>query len=181
MLGAVVLTPEEQELWDAIPFRHDWLTGQPPRIQDSMDAAHALTISLLRRKAIPQIRVDYFMDPELNISQSRSRKQIFEKNGTSGEEIFSHPAFFRYLQYFVEGPDLPHATIDRFGEAVRACGMVTSGDQAGLQSLAREEVRRRGLERKGAAEEFFKLALELDLDSWDARGIRDSVMRMKVR
>jgi hypothetical protein len=145
-----------------------------------MEAAHTLTISLLRRKAIPSIRVDYFTDPDLNIGQRRSRQQIFESNGTAGEEIFSHPAFFPYLQYFVEGPDLPQATIGRFAEAVRACGMVTSGDQEGLQRLARDEVRRRGLERKAAAEEFFKLALELDLDPWDARGIRDSVMRMKV-
>lgn len=180
MLGAVILTPEEQELWDAIPFRMDW-TARPLMTPAAMEAAHGLTLSLLRREAIPPIRVDYFIDPELNIGQRRSREQIFEGNGTAGEDIFRHPHFFPYLHYFVVGPDLPQATIDRFAQAVADCGLVTSGDEEGLQRLARAEVRRCGLERKAGAEEFFKLALELELDVYTARAIRDSVMKLRVR
>lgn len=181
MLGAVALTDQEQELWDAIPFRIDWRTGRPPVTPASLDAAHALTVSLLKREAIPLVRISYFVDPELNIGCSRSRQQVFEGNGTAGEDIFRHPHFFRYLRYFVLGPDLPEATIRRFADAVADCGLVTSGDEEALQRLARAEVRRCGLERMAAAEEFFGLALELDLDAWTARAIRDSVMKLRTR
>jgi hypothetical protein len=42
-------------------------------------------------------------------------------------------------------------------------------------------VRTFGLDRRLAAEEFFKLAVELGLDTTYARGIRDSVMKIKAR
>jgi hypothetical protein len=175
MLEAVVLTSEEQKLWDGIPFRIDWRTGGPLATPGSMEAARTLTMSLLEREAIPRVRLSYFTDPELNVrGHGRSRKQIFERNGTRGENIFRHPHFFRYLRYFVLGPDLPGETVRRFAEAA-------ADDEDGLQAFAREEVRRRGLERTDAAEEFFKLALELDLDPWIARGVRDAVMRLKSR
>jgi hypothetical protein len=181
MLGPIVLTDEEQALWELIPFTTSWPAGRPLITQESQEAAQDLTLSLLGRKAIPQARIRYFTDPELNVGSGRSRYEVFEKNGTRGDEIFSHPAFFKYLRYFVLGPDLPTDTITRFREAVAECGPVTSGDAEGLEGKARSEVRGSGLERKAAAEEFFKLALELDLEAWMARGIRDAVMRLRVR
>jgi hypothetical protein len=107
--------------------------------------------------------------------------QIFEDNGTSGQDIYRHPHFARHLRYFLLGPDLPPRVIADFAQALADCGQVTSGDQEGLQRLGRTLVRTFGLDRRLAAEEFFKLAVELGLDTTYARGIRDSVMKIKAR
>jgi hypothetical protein len=44
---------------------------------------------------------------------------------------------------------------------------------------ARREVRQRGLERRHAAEEFFKLALECGLYEGKARLVRDAALRTR--
>jgi len=63
---------------------------------------------------------------------------------------------------------------------VDECAPVTYGDVDGFCALARSEVRSRGLDRRLAAEEFFKVALELALDEGTARIVRDSVMEMRT-
>jgi len=35
-----------------------------------------------------------------------SHLQVFEKNGTRGDDVFRHPHFVKYLRYFLYGPDL---------------------------------------------------------------------------
>jgi hypothetical protein len=60
---------------------------------------------------------------------------------------------------------------------VNACGQVTSGDVTPLAKAARQLARDVGLDRKDAAEEFFKLALELDLGESTGMSIRNQVMK----
>jgi hypothetical protein len=68
--------------------------------------------SLCSRGAIPEVRLQYFTDAERNPGgRGKSRMQIFEKNGTSGEKIVEHPHFLKYLEYFVFGPDLPRKSL----------------------------------------------------------------------
>src|SRR4030043_125540 len=109
-----------------------------------------------------------------------SRKEVFENNGTSGDDILRHPHFLKYLRYFVQGPDLPPQTITIFSQAVCDLSPVTSGDIVTLCDLAKNEVRVKGLERKAAAEEFFKLSLELGLDVGFSRAVRDTVMKLRI-
>ena len=71
---------------------------------------------MFERQAIPDLRIRYFTDPTLNIGLSKSRKEVFESNGTSGADILSHPHFLRHLKYFIYGPDLPVAAIHAFCE-----------------------------------------------------------------
>jgi hypothetical protein len=119
------------------------------------------------------------MQAECNTGgRGKSRQQVFESNGTAGDDIFRHPHFLPYLKYFLFGPDLPHETIDCFRQAVADCGNITSGDIGPLCELARSLARQQGAERD-LAEEFFKLALECGLDSSDAREVRDSVKRIR--
>jgi hypothetical protein len=59
-------------------------------------AARALTESLVKRGAIPEIRRRFFTDPELNIGgRGKSRMQVFEVNGTKGDAIFQETATSR--------------------------------------------------------------------------------------
>lgn len=146
----------------------------------SLDAAGKLASSLLKRNAIPTIRLHYFTDPEFNIGGTRSREGVFEKNGTSGNAILKHPHFLPYLHYFIFGPRLPDATITMFGQRVKESGGFVSGsDWPDLDGIVRQAIRQHGLDASDAAEEFFKLALECGLDRFLARHFRDTAKKTR--
>ena len=178
-VGPIKLTESEQKLWEQIYFAGHLGPGDDEKIRASIEPAHELARSLIERKAIPDVRWRYFADPRLNVGHGKSHKQIFEQNGTRGHAILRHPHFHKYLRYFVLGPDLPQKTIAAFSTLVRHCKPVTSGDQEAFCQLARCEIRVQRLERRAAAEEFFKLALEVGLDDGMSRVVRDSVMKTK--
>jgi len=178
-VGPIELTNGERASWDQISFPPHTPRSNHDAVRSSLEPAYELARSLIDRKAIPEVRWRYFVDPDLNIGQHKSRKQIFEKDGARGEAILRHPHFHKYLCYFVLGPNLPASTVASFSECVRDCEPVTSGDHEPFCQLARREVRAHGLEHKQAAEECFKLALELGLDSDMARAVRDAVMTMR--
>jgi len=176
----IVLAPEEQMLVGRISF-DEAMNIPREAVRDSSEAAAELTKSLLARKVVPEIRVRYFTDPELNIGgHGKSRKQIFEGNGTRGDAIFRHRHLLKYLKYFIYGPQLPSETIQRFRQVLiddrGTSGMVLSQ----LQKVARDEARRLGLQKRvQLAEEFFKLALESEVDTNVARYVRDAVRQAR--
>lgn len=178
-MGRIDLTPEEKFLWEQIHFALESSRIDQDKVRESIEPAYQLTQNLLGREAIPSIRWRYFTDPELNIGgRGKSRQQVFERNGTRGDAIFRHPHFHKYLHYFVLGPDIPSEAIDEFKALVFECGTVTSGDTEAFCSLARRQVRIAGRDRNYAAEEYFKLGLELEIGEDTARAVRDSIMRM---
>ncbi len=131
-------------------------------------------MALLKRDAIPRVRLDLFRDPQLAETGSRSREQVFEGNGTQGREVWRHPHFPPYLKHFIEGPDLPLEAIDGLcrilNEDRGTSGMVM--DQ--YRAFARACVRRHGLEKKKAATEFYRLGIEIGMERSDARTLRDA-------
>jgi len=103
----VSLTPEEDASLHRISF-DVYNSGQPD--PDPLgDAASELMQRLLKRNAIPSVRLRYFGDPKLNIGgHGRSRMQGFERDGITGEAIFRDGNFIKYyLKYFIFGPDIP--------------------------------------------------------------------------
>jgi hypothetical protein len=164
----IALTVEEERLHKQIDF-----DPQDPGFHETLvrscDAAKPLAESLLKRKAIPKIRLAYFTDPEYNVGSKRSRRAIFEGNGCHGEEILGHGNFLKFLKYFIHGPDLPATTLKGFCELIDR-----DRDRQELRSYARAEIRSRGLDARDASEEFYKLALECDLDEGYARSVRDA-------
>jgi hypothetical protein len=141
----------------------------------------ALSESLLKRQAIPEVRLLYFTDPERNPGgRGKSRQDIFEKNGTTGAEILAHPHFLKYLEYFIFGPNLPDGIINRFKEAASFSGYLTGGDVNDLIPDARALVRSAHLNPHEAAEEFFKLVLECGGVPSSAGMIRGSVRSVQV-
>ena len=180
--GSIELTDDERELLREIIFPPHPLGGAGDEARRaSVDPAQRLTLSLIERQAIPPVRWRYFDDADLNIGQHRSRKATFEGHGNRGAAIYRHAGFLKFLRYFVFGPDLPGETMSGYAQLIEECEPVRSGDQEAFCDFARHETRSRGLERKLAAEEFFKLSLELGLDDWTSRAVRDAVMRMRAR
>ena len=157
----VRLNAEERALFDEICWKSHEL-GKMGDTFAHLDKMAELAESLFKRNAIPRVRLAYFTEPEMNVGgHGRSRKQVFEKNGTSGPAIFRHPHFMAYLRYFICGPDLPLGTIEGFCKIIDddagTSGMIL--DQ--IRTYVRKEVRGKGLNPRHAAEEFFKLACEI--------------------
>jgi hypothetical protein len=173
----IQLTQEEDELLKTIDFdlsQSDWEARRA-----CLEAAGALTESLLKRGTIPEIRRRYLTDAELNIGgHGKSRIQGFTTHGLGHSETFRHGNFLKYLRYFIYGPDLPPATIEGFTKIIND-DSGTSGEVLDqLCRFTRAEVRR-GLpdERYKLPEEFFKLALEKGVDLHVARCVRDSAQK----
>jgi hypothetical protein len=175
----IALTPEEQGLAAQIDFDAQSLRG-PDDARRNGGAVTALMRSLIARKGIPEVRVRYFNDPAYFVGgRGSSRREMFERNGTRGEEIFHHPHFLDYLRYFLNGPSLPRQIIERFREEVADCGTVTSGDVIQLGRRARELARSYGPDPSRAAEEFYKLALDCGIWVPYAKSVRDAVKQAR--
>jgi hypothetical protein len=177
---AAELTQEEQALLARIDFEPSRTTYDAEAARANGEAALALTTSLVQRKAIPELRLKWFTDPVHNIGgHGSSRQQVFESNGTRGQDILRHPHFLKYLRYFIYGPNLPAAVVEAFEKKVADCDPVTSGDILPLGNLAKQQAHSHGLDPGRAAEEFYKLALECGLDAGEARSIRDAVKTIR--
>ena len=179
-VNQIQLTDTERGLLDRIEFNPLARSHDATAARKSGEAAYQLTLSLLKRQAVPKIRWAYFTDPMLNIGRVKcSRKEVFERNGTTGDAIFRHPHFLKCLWYFLHGPTLPADIIEGFCTKISECQPVTSGDLPTLRSCATRQTRSHGLDRRKAAKEFYKLALECDLAEFEARAIRDAVMAVR--
>ena len=170
----IELSEQEQILLDQIQF--------DPRAFENADEAQEngrrateLTRLLLERDAIPEQRWRFFADPRFNPGgRGASIKDTFERNGCRGDAIFAHAHFLPYLRYFIRGADLPDRVRNEFKAAVDDCGFVTSSDVVPLGHKARKLARSLGLRPHDAREEFFKLALDCDVDIGSATSIRES-------
>jgi hypothetical protein len=120
-----------------------------------------------------------FTNPDFNIGSKLSRKQLFEKNGTEGRDILYHAHFLKYLRYFVFGPALPRQVIQAFHDCLSDNCVFTGSDMNQLLASVRTSVRRFGIERHAAGEEFFKLAIESCLSVSDARFVRDRALSVR--
>lgn len=173
------LTPEEQKLLAEIKFKVSEFSGYKDA-QRNGKTVNALVKSLLERKAIPAIRVKWFTDPELNPGgRGKSRKDIFDRNGSSGDEMLEHPSFLEFLFRFLCGPDLPKVAITTFRAAVVGYGKVTSGDIDGLRKTARSLTRQYQLNAHSAADDFYLLALECGVWHSYAESIRETVRSVR--
>lgn len=177
IVAPIELTPTETQLAAELK-----LNSQRPGHDHGFKIAGTVSLklmeSLLARQAIPEIRLRYFTEPEFNIGgRGRSRKQVFEDNGTRGTQIFQDANFLKHLRYFVYGPELPAVAIARFREQLDGCQPVTSGDIIPMAALALQLSRQIKPKLLDVAENFFKLALECGLTLSQSRLIRDRVMR----
>lgn len=174
----IALTDEEQALFLSIKF--DWTDHDD--LRGSLEPMRLLAKSVLGRGAVPEVRIAFFTDPDFNPGgRGKSRKQVFEGNGTCGDEILGHPSFLKHLEYFICGPELPAVVIERFKSEATGSGYLTGGDINDLTPFARSCVRSNGLDPHRAAEEFFKLAVECGAMPSSAESVRSSVRAVKLR
>ena len=180
MVEPIRLTEDEQQLWSQIYSARSQVRPDRNILRATLEPSSRLTQSLLDRGAIPPMRWRYFSDPKFNASgRGKSRLQNFERNGNKGDAIFRHPNFYKYLRYFILGPDLPPETAADFAALADDCQPITSGDQQDFCDLARSEVRRWNMDRGHASEEIFKLCLELGLGEGISYAVRRCIKQMR--
>ena len=173
----VELTEEEQKLYQDV-LSLDINEDYDERIR-KLDSLKLLTKSLLDRKAIPEQRIKFFTDKDFQFGGAKkSRKEVFESNGTKGTEIFRHAHFIRYLIYFVEGANLDnhliksiegicdrnHYSDDAIGEIYN---FLKSGSLIPKDKSSRQEL----------ADEIFKLLVDLKVELSYCHQIRNKIRR----
>jgi hypothetical protein len=142
--------------------------------QTNAEPILALLESLSERSAIPKERLKYWTEQRYNPGRIKaSRKELFERNGCRGTEIYTHPHFVRYLRYFLFGAELPDNVVTSFEAKVGNPQWVTSSDIVPIGKCARDLTRRHNLNRAHAPEEFFKLCIDMGL----GLHVAESVMR----
>lgn len=176
------LTDEEEALVEAIDLRVSHVHhGEAHTVyRANRRSILELLQSLCDRSAVPEERLKYWNDPDYNSSgRKTSHKRVFERNGRTGEDIYTHPHFVPYLRYFLFGADLGDPVIGRFEAKVGNPEWVTSGDILPIGKQAQDLVRQYHLDRPHAAEEFFKLCLDMGLGLSVGRLVRRSVMQLR--
>lgn len=178
----IKLTKEEAELLSKIDLRshhphHDdgrasYLNNQEPIL--------ALLKSLSARKAVPEVRLSYWNDPNYRTGRVKgSRKGLFERNGCTGSDIYTHPHFLEHLRYFLFGTELPDPVVKEFEAKVGNPEWVSSSDIVPIGKAARELTRRYRLDIADAPEEFFKLCLDMGLGLSTAESVMRSVKQVR--
>jgi hypothetical protein len=171
------LTAPEKELLAKIRPDQRMLNGYEDETRNG-NAVCALMKSLLARHAIPVPRVKYFIEPAYHLAgREKSRKQVFERNGCIGDEIFRHPHFLEYLRYFLYGADLPDAVTQEFRSIARFMGEVTPKSITFLSKPARNMARAYALDPHEAGDEFYKLGLDCGLKPAYADDVRRAVRK----
>lgn len=112
--------------------------------------------------------------------RGKSHLNVFERNGTAGNEILRHPNFHKYLLYFIEGPSLPAKTVAQFCAVIDSLGSVSGEDILELRNLVRRLTRESGLNPYDASEEFFKLALECGASAAIAESLLRAVREVRT-
>jgi hypothetical protein len=141
-----------------------------------LETADLLARSLLSRSVIPEVRFNYFTKPEYNLSNpKKSHEEIFESNGTKGEEILSHPHFLSYLKYFIYGAELPGSLKSELA-ALKENHSYDDDFTEEAAPIIKKYFKSFGSERTAFAEEVFKLCLDLNVPLAYGKLLRDKVM-----
>ena len=178
----LALTEEETALLQQIDLArsHPSHTDAHEVFKANREPILALLALLGKRGGIPEHRIRYWTDPEYNPGRIKgSRESGFKRNGTHGDEIYSHPNFVRHLRYLLHGSELPPHVSEVFERQARDPQWVSSSDAIPLGKFARKLTRENGMTGSEAAEEFFKLALDIGLSLDVALVIMRSVQQVR--
>jgi hypothetical protein len=178
MLGPIELTGHEATL--AAQVREaDRLLLHEHNVERTRNAGFAsceLMGLLLKRNAIPDSRLRYLTDERYNGSNPRSsRLELFRRNAHSNAEMYEHPHFWKYLQYFLWGAKLPETVISQFSQLAAE----KYRDHGSLEKMARQLSRTLSEDNAAKAEEFFKLAIDCDCTVTEAMNVRRAVLSVR--
>ena len=180
----IELTAEEEALAKQIDFRETLPRHEDGRAVYLANRAPimALIKLLVARQAIPERRLALWTDPELKPGRTKgSYSQMFARNGSEGEEAYTHPHFIPFLRYFLYGADMPEAAMAEFEDQVGNPECFSGSDIIGLTKKTRELVRKYNLRDHRYPGEFQKLALDNGLSNYNVLSVRSAAVEAARR
>lgn len=176
-MNMIDLTQDENRLYQRV-LSFDLNEDFETRIS-KLESVKDLTESLLKRKAIPEQRIKYFTDKELQTGRKhKSRQQDFESNGTKGDDIFRHPDFIKYLTYFIEGASIGSQHDIQIREIVAKNYYQDEAIEEIMYYLKSNSLLPSSkLDRDELADELFKLAVDLKIETYYCHHLRSKVRR----
>ncbi|SHG06886.1 hypothetical protein SAMN05444274_1334 [Mariniphaga anaerophila] len=176
-MNQIELTEKEKSLHELAlkcNFKNDFEENQK-----SLDALLDLTESLIAREAIPKNRLKYFLDRDFQHGRTKlSRKEVFESNGTKGKQIFRHPNFIKYVDYFINGANVPSDLYDVAKSIFESNNYQDDAIEKIFDYLKlRNYISKERYERNKFADEIFKLSVDLGFDSQNCIYIRKRIMK----
>ncbi len=166
------LTPEEEQLYDE--YKKFNIKEEYEERITKLGAAQQLTISLLNRSGIPENRLKYFTDSDYQIGRAtKSRKEVFESNGTSGTNIFKHGNFLKHLDFFIDGASVNQKLYDFAEEALKNNPYQDDARDEVISYIYRNHLKPsdKNLKKK-FGEEVFKMAIDLGFESHYCHDLR---------
>jgi hypothetical protein len=143
---------------------------------DDGHRAAALFKSLLARKAIPEVRLRYFADPDYFLGKGKgSIRDHFLSNSRTDEAMYQHAHFLQYLRYFIFGSLVPHEMKREFLEE---CNDFLATPQT-LSKLAKSQAKKLGSQKVDWPDEYYRLALDCGAGQHVAAAVRNSLKAMK--
>lgn len=180
VIGQIALTDSEKTLLEQIALAPQFGVQEYEAAVRNGSLACALMHSLIARDAIPEPRARYFSDPDYKAGKVKgSRRDMFERNGNHGDEVYRHPNFIKYLLYFINGADLPAQLIKTFRSEIESLDGPSSSDLEPLRKMSRQLVRQHRLQPYEASGEFYKLALDCGLSLHFSDSIRRTIREMR--
>jgi hypothetical protein len=181
----IALTAAEASLLAGIDLRDDFPPGVDGHevYQSNRKPIVALLQSLRERGAIPTHRIEYFTNPEYKRGgrTKGSWQDLFERHN-EGVEVFEHPHFKQHLRYFLFGPDLPDEAILEFEREIPSNPEWISGsDGIDLGKKAIKIARAHNIQKHKAADNFFKLCLDIGISFSQADMIQGIIRRSSLK
>jgi hypothetical protein len=185
-IGAIDLTSDEARLVEQITL--NFVTdreGHQAYLRNEK-LIPQLMAELKKRNAIPQHRLDYFLNPKFRsgLPLKGSHRSLFDRTRPATDlEVYQNPSFLKYLRYFLFGAQFDHPeVIERFRSAVTSKMLPINGSDAlELAKTGKDLANQYRLEPHSAGEEFFKLCLDCGIHRLHAIPVRDIVRKMKLR
>lgn len=171
----IILTNEEQDIWDFARDKNlEDVTSEEQKIEILL-SYEKLIKSLLERKAIPEVRLDYFTKPEYNLhNPNRSRWDSFKNL----EKPSQHPPFYKHLKYFIEGPCIPNQLLNTINQIRAKHPYYPSDSLDEVKNTVRIYLKSNPEEKQNLAKELYKLYIELDDSNADI--LRKYTMNLKL-
>lgn len=168
MVVHVELTEPEKQLLARISFNPKRSTRDRTPVSG---AAAALMRSMLDRKAIPDVRLQWFRE---NAAKEIGIDALEDDGGITA--LIANAKFTSVLRYFLDGPALPDTVIQRFEDTASQIGMDKGWTVGDMVQAAVNSISAFNLDTEHAAAEFHKLVLETPLAPMAAQ-IRTAILR----
>lgn len=177
-MGTINLTLQEKEWVEILGDFNIGMSDPDPKLK--LHTAELLANSLLDRKAIPAVRLSYFIEPEYNLSNTKkSRQEVFEGNNTEGDAILSHPHFLEYLKYFIYGANLPGSLKTQLIALKQNHHYDDDFIEGAIPLLKGYFKNTPYANRSLLAEEAFKACLDLGIELIYSKHLRDKILKWR--